>query len=64
MPTHKYTVGQSVEFTPGRLAMPSSSGTYIIVRLLPPDGEEPLYRIKSTREPFERVAKERELSRR
>jgi hypothetical protein len=62
MPTHKYKVGQSVEFTPIRSAIPSSSRAYTIVRLLPADGGEPVYRIKSITEPFERIAQERELS--
>jgi hypothetical protein len=62
MTTHKYKVGQPVEFRPGRFAMPASSREYKIVRLLPAEGEDPLYRIKSVGEPFDRVAKERELS--
>jgi hypothetical protein len=62
MPKHKYKVGQSVEFTPTRSAIPSASRAYTIVRLLPADGGEPLYRIKSITEPFERIAQERELS--
>ena len=41
--------------------MPLNDGS---VRLLPPEGSELLYRIKSVGEAFERVAKERELSRR
>jgi hypothetical protein len=62
MPIHKFKVGQLVEFKPGRTAMPASSREYKIVRLLPADGEDPLYRIKSVGEPFDRVAKEHELS--
>jgi hypothetical protein len=41
--------------------MPASSRAYKIVRLLPPEGEDLLYRIKSIGEPFDRIAKEREL---
>jgi hypothetical protein len=62
MTPHKYKVGQRVEFRPGRSAMPTSSREYTIVRLLPPEGEDLLYRIKSVSEPFDRVARERELS--
>jgi hypothetical protein len=63
MTAHKYKVGQSVEFKPGRRsAISTSSFNYKIVRLLPVQGEDPLYRIKSVGEPFERVASERELS--
>ena len=38
-------------------------GTYRIVKLLPSDGEEHQYRIKSASEAFERVAKESQLGR-
>ena len=62
--THKYRVGQTVDYDPGRMGVRASSREYKVVRLLPPEGSELLYRIKSVGEPFERVAKERELSRR
>jgi hypothetical protein len=62
MTSHKYKVGQSVEFRPSRSAMSTSSAVYKVVRLLPLEGQDPLYRIKSVAEPFERVAKEHELS--
>lgn len=35
---------------------------YEIIRLLPADGPEPIYRIKSIGEPFERRVRESELS--
>jgi hypothetical protein len=44
--------------------MPASAREYKVLRLLPPEGSELLYRIKSVGEAFERVAKERELARR
>ena len=44
--------------------MRASAREYKVVRLLPPEGTDLLYRIKSVGETFERVAKERELSRR
>ncbi|MET0193065.1 MAG: hypothetical protein ABW200_06800 [Hyphomicrobiaceae bacterium] len=64
MTQHKYKVGQVVDYDPGRLGMRASSREYKVVRLLPPEGTELLYRIKSVGETFERVVKERELSRR
>lgn len=64
MSQHKFKVGQLVDFNPGRLGMPASAREYKIVRLLPPEGSDLLYRIKSVGEAFERVAKERELARR
>jgi len=42
----------------------TSGRQYEIIRLLPADGAELQYRVKSKAEPFERVAKESELSRR
>jgi hypothetical protein len=39
----------------------AANGTYQIVKLLPSDGDDYQYRIKSTSEAFERVAKESQL---
>jgi hypothetical protein len=41
----------------------AANGTYQIVKLLPSDGDEHQYRIKSAGEAFERVAKESQLDR-
>jgi hypothetical protein len=62
MPNHKYKVGQAVDLTPGRWGFPASAREYKILRLLPSEGGELLYRIKSAAETFERVAKESELA--
>jgi len=43
--------------------MPAMSRLYKIVRLLPPEDGRLLYRIKGSTEPFERVAREQDLSR-
>jgi hypothetical protein len=64
MPQHKFKVGQVVDYDPRRLGMRASSREYKVVRLLPPEGSDLLYRIKSVGETFERVVKEHELSRR
>jgi hypothetical protein len=61
---HKYKIGQLVDFSPARGGMPVSGLQYEIVRTLPSEGGEPLYRVKSRGEIFERVARESELSRR
>lgn len=61
MDQHKYKVGQRVEFLDRTL--PAASGTYEIVRLLPSDGGELQYRIKSEREAHERVVREDQLGR-
>jgi hypothetical protein len=54
---HKYKIGQLVNY----FSLESASGTYQITQLLPPEGDEYQYRIKSAREPHERVTKEHEL---
>jgi hypothetical protein len=43
--------------------VPASVRAYKILRLLPQEGGEPLYRIKTIAEAFERIAKESELVR-
>lgn len=59
---HKYLVGETVYFTASNVARPAASGTYEVVRLLPFDGDDCQYRIKSATEAFERVAKESQLA--
>lgn len=63
MKGHKFTVGQTVYFNSGSMGRPGVSGSYKIVRLLPSDGDDFQYRIKSAGEAFERVAKESQLDR-
>jgi hypothetical protein len=64
MNSAKYKIGQTVSFRPVRASIPASALEYKILRLLPNEGREQEYRIKSGAELFERVAKESELSRR
>jgi hypothetical protein len=64
MAHHKYKVGQLVDFSPSRSGMPTSGRQYEVVRLLPVEAGQLLYRIKSKAETFERMARESELSRR
>lgn len=61
MGVHKFTIGQTVSYTPGMFGRSNGSGTYRIVRLLPYDGSEFQYRIKSIAEAYERVARESQL---
>jgi hypothetical protein len=61
-PRHKYKIGQAVDLSPGRWSLPASSREYKIVRLLPIEGGERMYRVKSEAETFERIAKESELT--
>lgn len=58
----KFKVGEAVDFSPARAAVPASSREYKILRVLPREQGDQLYRIKSIAEVFERVARETELS--
>ena len=58
---HKFLVGQSVQYTAGAFGRSRESGSFTVVRLLPSDGDDYQYRIKSPGEAYERVAKESQL---
>ena len=62
MANHKFKVGQMVDFVPSRTGVPASVRAYKILRLLPHERGERLYRIKTIAEAFERIAKESELA--
>jgi hypothetical protein len=59
--SHKYQVGEEVYFTSPAFGRASASGNYIVVKLLPSESDDYQYRIKSSGEAFERVAKESQL---
>jgi hypothetical protein len=59
---HKFNLGQTVHYMSSMIGRKSASGSYRIVRLLPPDGDDFQYRIKSVAEAYERVAKESQLA--
>ncbi len=61
MPSPKFSVGELVELKPA-VTRNVPGGVYEIVKILPGDGECD-YRIKSSNEPHERVAREGELRR-
>jgi hypothetical protein len=58
---HKYPVGATVYFTASNVSRPAAAGTYQVIRQLPTEGDDCQYRIKSSTEAFERVAKESQL---
>ena len=64
-PVHerKFKVGQTVRFTSARYNRGGTIGNYEVTHLLPPEGDDYQYRIKSANEPHERVAKESQLDR-
>jgi len=57
----KFKVGQMVDFMPSSRAVAASVRSYKVLRVLPNEGGEQLYRIKTIAEAFERVAREGEL---
>jgi len=59
---HKFPVGTRVLFTASNIARPAASGDYEVIRLLPTEGDDCQYRIKSSTEAFERVARESQLA--
>ncbi|MGJ4944667.1 hypothetical protein ACQR1W_29165 [Bradyrhizobium sp. HKCCYLS1011] len=59
---HKFPVGSTVTFTASNISRPAATGTYEIIRQLPTEGDDCQYRIKSSTEAFERVARESQLA--
>ena len=60
---HKFRIGDNVNIIAGLLGRGDGGGVYQVVRLLPSEGDEQQYRIKSATEPHERVAKQSQLER-
>jgi hypothetical protein len=60
--SHRYKVGQSVRFSSNVLRRFGSNSSFKIVKLLPSEGDQQQYRIKSAGEAHERIAKESELN--
>lgn len=61
--THRFKVGETVRMASAISARAVSAHQFKIVRQLPERGGEVQYRIKSSAEPFERVAAESALER-
>ena len=60
--SNQFRMGQTVRLVRSSLRT-AADGEFKIVRALPDDGGETQYRIKSAREPYDRVVKESDLSR-
>jgi hypothetical protein len=60
---HKYRVSETVYYTSPTFGRAAATGSYTVVKLLPSEGDDYQYRIKSSGEAFERVAKESQLDR-
>ncbi len=64
MASHKFKIGQNLDFSPRRMGSPEGSRQCKILRLLPAEDGEPQYRIKCSSEAVERVVKEYTLTNR
>lgn len=64
MATHKFAVGQALQFSPGLGESSKSKGRYKVVRQLPETGNMLQYRIKSEVDGQERVVREDQVERR
>jgi hypothetical protein len=62
MAAHRYAIGQSVRFSPGRQQLSSAQGRFKIVRLLPEAESVFQYRVKSQIDGHERVVREDQLT--
>jgi hypothetical protein len=58
---HRFRIGEAVHLTAGIFARGGATSVYKVTQLLPSDGDEQQYRIKSATEPHERVAKQSQL---
>jgi hypothetical protein len=63
MAVHKFTLGQTVRFSPDRQQTGAIQGWFKIVRLLPETGSVLQYRVKSQLDGHERVVREDQLAR-
>ena len=63
MTQHKYSVGQSVRFTPDRNTDRNARGAYTVVRPLPESDGILQYRVKAKTDGQERVVREDQLER-
>jgi hypothetical protein len=63
--THKFSVGQKVTLL-HRMYLSAPAGEYEVRKLMPDEdrnSDDPIYRIKSSGEPHERIAQESDLAR-
>jgi hypothetical protein len=59
---HRFKVGEDVHYTSGPYGRADANAIYRVMQLLPAEGDDRQYRIKSAAEPHERVAKESQLT--
>jgi len=61
MYTHKFKVGQNLVFSPSRYERQPTPGLFEVTRLLPLEGVEFQYRVRSSSNGQERVVRESQL---
>jgi hypothetical protein len=61
MQIHKFRVGETVHYRPNAFDRATSRGDYEILRLLPAEGTDNQYRLKSVADGHERVVRESQL---
>lgn len=59
---HRFKVGQALHYSPSIFELAARQGIYRVVRLLPADGGDNQYRLKSESDGHERVGQESQLS--
>jgi hypothetical protein len=64
MATHKFSIGQALQFSPGLAEDRRRKGRYKVVRQLPETGNMLQYRIKSEIDGHERIVREDQVERR
>jgi hypothetical protein len=57
---HRFAVGQRVYVKPSLTN--TATGSYKVLRHMPAEGEENIYRVKNDTEPYERVVRESQLT--
>ena len=63
MTAHKFSVGQTVRFSPDRNQESTRRGSFKVLRLLPEEASVFQYRVKSQMDGHERVVREDQLAR-
>jgi hypothetical protein len=61
MESHKFKVGETVEFHPGGSYLAKTRGQYTVVRLLPSEGNGYQYRVKNVADGHERIVREGQI---
>jgi hypothetical protein len=62
VPPHRFGLGQRVTLAVRSSLSDAASGVYLVIRHLPPTGDDNQYRVKSDVERHERVVRESQLA--